>query len=124
MLLAQRVRLGPAGDFGDLVPLASKAADVMPYEQPDLWPRSAAPPPWRPPRPLSAGNGQAAEQGRRSRNRAAYRERRKVERVMSVAKRRCSQVLTARLEPTQQARALLADIGYDVQRLVILGCSS
>jgi hypothetical protein len=73
---------------------------------------------------LSAGDDQAGEQGRRSRNRAAYRERRKVERVMSVVKRRCSQVLTARLEPTQQARALLADIGYDVQRLVILGCSS
>jgi hypothetical protein len=33
MLLAQRVKPGPAGDFSDLVPLASKAADVMPYEQ-------------------------------------------------------------------------------------------
>jgi hypothetical protein len=33
MLLAQRVRPGPAGDFGDLVPPASRAAEVMPYDQ-------------------------------------------------------------------------------------------
>ena len=33
MLLAQRVRPGPFGDFSDLVPLASKAANVMPCDQ-------------------------------------------------------------------------------------------
>lgn len=33
MPLAQRVRPGPAGDFTDLAPLASKAAEVMPYDQ-------------------------------------------------------------------------------------------
>ena len=33
MLLAQRVRPGPAGDFGDLVPLAAAAHAVLPFER-------------------------------------------------------------------------------------------
>src|SRR5688500_14712112 len=31
LLLAQRVRPGPAGDFGDLVPLATAAHAVLPF---------------------------------------------------------------------------------------------
>jgi len=33
MLLAQRVRPDPSGDFGELVPLASAARDTVPFEQ-------------------------------------------------------------------------------------------
>ena len=33
MLVAQRVRPGPAGDFGDLVPLAATARAVLPFER-------------------------------------------------------------------------------------------
>lgn len=33
MLLAQRVRPGPSGDFSDLVPLASAATSIMPFDQ-------------------------------------------------------------------------------------------
>ena len=43
---------------------------------------------------------------------------------MSVVKRCCGEALTARLEPTQQAQALLRGLAYNVQRLVILGASS
>jgi hypothetical protein len=57
-------------------------------------------------------------------DRAAYRQRWKIESVMSVVKRRCGEALTARLEPTQQAQALLRGVAYNVQRLVILGSSS
>ncbi|HWL71627.1 MAG TPA: transposase [Geminicoccus sp.] len=57
-------------------------------------------------------------------DRAAYCQRWKVESVMSVVKRRCGEALTARLEPTQQAQALLRGVAYNVQRLVILSASS
>jgi hypothetical protein len=33
LLLAQRVRPGPAGDFGDLVPLAGAAHAALPFER-------------------------------------------------------------------------------------------
>lgn len=33
MLVAERVRPGPCGDFGDLVPLMSSAAAVMAFDQ-------------------------------------------------------------------------------------------
>jgi hypothetical protein len=59
-----------------------------------------------------------------SEDRAAYRQRWKVETVMSVVKRRYGEALTARLEPTQQAQALLRGVAYNIQLLVILGSSS
>ena len=43
---------------------------------------------------------------------------------MSVVKRCCGEALTARLEPTQQAQALLTGLAYNVQHLGILGSSS
>jgi hypothetical protein len=147
MLLAQRVRPGPAGDFSDLVPLASKAADVMPYHQliadagydseanhrfcrealgvdsliPATKRRSAtvlATTPYRKEMVRRLGKpGDPADW-------AAYRQRWKVESIVSVVKRRCGEALTARLEPAQQAQALLRGIAYNVQRLVILGLPS
>jgi hypothetical protein len=56
-------------------------------------------------------------------DRIAYRQRWKVESVMSVVKRRCGEAPTARLESTQQAQALLRGVVYNIQRLVILGSS-
>ena len=56
-------------------------------------------------------------------DRAAYRQRWNALTVMSVIERCCGEKLTARLEPTQQAQALLRGIVFNVQRLVILGSS-
>lgn len=147
MLLAQRVRPGPAGDFSDLVPLASKAGDVMPYEQliadagydseanhrfcrEQLGVDSLIPAKKRRSATVVATTPYRQEMVRRLSkagdldDRAAYRQRWKVETVMSVVKRRCGEALTARLEPTQQAQALLRGIAYNIQRLVILASSS
>ncbi|WP_223861670.1 transposase [Geminicoccus harenae] len=147
MLLAQRVRPGPAGDFSDLVPLASKAADVMPYDQliadagydseanhrfcrEQLGADSLIPAKKRRSAAVVATTPYRQEMVRRLSKTgnpadcAAYRQRWKVETVMSVVKRRCGEALTARLEPTQQAQALLRGIAYNIQRLVILGSSS
>jgi Transposase DDE domain len=57
-------------------------------------------------------------------DRAAYRQRWKAETVMSVVKRRCGDALSARLEPTQRAQALLRGVACNVQRLVILDAPS
>ncbi|MBE7181927.1 MAG: hypothetical protein INR71_12110 [Terriglobus roseus] len=50
----------------------------------------------------------------------AYRQRWKVETVMSVVKRRCGEALTARIDDMQRAQALLRGVVYNVQRLVHL----
>lgn len=146
MLLAQRVRPGPCGDFSDLVPLASRAADVMPYDQliadagydseanhrfcrEELGVDSLIPAKKRRSATVIATTPYRQEMVHRlgkpgdRDDRAADRQRWKVEAVMSVVKRRCGEALTARLEPTQQAQALLRGIAYNVQRLVILGAS-
>jgi hypothetical protein len=146
ILLAQQVRPGPCGDFSDLRPLAAKAAEIMRYDQlladagydseanhrfcreelgvdsliPAKKRRSAtviATTPYR--QEMVHRLGKAGNPD----DRAAYRQRWKVETVMSVVKRCCGETLTARLEPTQQAQALLRGIAYNVQRLVILGSS-
>jgi hypothetical protein len=57
-------------------------------------------------------------------DRAAYRQRWKVETVMSVVKRHCGEALTARLDETQRAQALLRGVAYNVQRLVRLGTAA
>jgi hypothetical protein len=53
-------------------------------------------------------------------DRIAYRQRWKAETVMPVVKRRCGEALTARLEHTQRAQALLRGVAYNVERLVRL----
>jgi hypothetical protein len=126
MLLAQRVRPGPCGDFSDLVPLASRAADVMPYDQliadagydseanhrfcretlssdsliPAKKRRSAtvvATTPYR--QEMVRRLGKSGEPA----DRAAYRQRWKIESVMSVVKRRCGEALTD-LPPISRTR--------------------
>ena len=54
-------------------------------------------------------------------DRAAYRQRWKVEAVMAVVKRRCGEALTARLDETQRTQAPRRGVAYNVQRLVRLG---
>jgi hypothetical protein len=51
----------------------------------------------------------------------AFRQRWNAETVMSVVKRRCGEALTARLDETQRAQALLRGVAYSGQRLVRLG---
>jgi hypothetical protein len=57
-------------------------------------------------------------------DRAAHRQRWKAETVMSVVERRCGDALSARLEPTRRAQALLRGVAYNVQRLVTLEAAS
>ena len=57
-------------------------------------------------------------------DRAAYRQGWKAGTVMSVVKRRCGDALSARLESTQRAQALLRGGAYNVQRLVTLATTS
>ncbi len=52
--------------------------------------------------------------------RRIYRQRWKAETVMSVAKRRWGEALSARLDPTQEAQALLRGVVYNLNRLVRL----
>jgi hypothetical protein len=53
----------------------------------------------------------------------AYRQRWKVETVMSVAKRRWGEALSARTDRTQHSQALLRGVVYNINRLVRLGSS-
>ncbi len=53
--------------------------------------------------------------------RRAYRQRWKAETVMSVVKRRWGESLSARLDETQHAQALLRGLVYNLNRLVRLG---
>ncbi len=52
--------------------------------------------------------------------RRAYRQRWKAETVMSVVKRRWGEALSARLDETQEAQALLRGVVYNLNRLVRL----
>ncbi|HEX8374552.1 MAG TPA: transposase [Geminicoccaceae bacterium] len=143
LLLAQRVRPGPCGDFSDLPPLTSAAARVMAFDQvladagydseanhrhcrEVLGADSLIPAKKRRSVRVVATTPLRQEMLRRlgepgvEADRAAYRQRWKVETVMSVVKRRCGEALTARLESTQRAQALLRGLTYNVQRLVTL----
>ena len=144
VLLAQRVRPGPCGDFSDLVPLASAAYAIMPFDQlvadagydsganhrfcreslgiDSLIPakkrrsvRGAASTPYRLEMVRALGDPGDREAKR------AYRQRRKAETVMSVAKRKWGETLSARLEPTQHVQALIRGVVYNLHRLVQLG---
>ena len=143
MLVAQRVRPGPCGDFSDLVPLATAANDLKPFEQlvadagydseanhrfcrETLGVDSLIPAKKRRSVTIVATTPYRQEMVRRlgepglNADRIAYRQRWKVETIMSVVKRRCGEALTARLEPTQRGQALLRGVVYNVQRLVRL----
>jgi hypothetical protein len=146
-LLAQRVRPGPAGDFGDLVPLAGAAHAVLPFERlvadagydseanhrfgreelgvDTLIPakkrrsvRVVATTPYRREMVRRLG-GPGDEEARR-----AHRQRWKAETVMSVARRRWGEALSARLDETQAAQALLRGVVYNLNRLVRLDCAA
>jgi hypothetical protein len=144
MLLAQRVRPGPAGDFGDLVPLAAAAHAVLPFGRlvadagydsegnhrycreelgvDSLIPakkrrsvRVVARTPYR--QEMVERLGGAGDEA----SRRTYRQRWKAETVMSVVKRRWGEALSARLDATQAAQALLRGVVYNLNRLVRLG---
>lgn len=144
LLLAQRVRPGPSGDFGDLVPLAAAAHAVLPFEQliadagydseanhrfcrEDLGADSLIPAKKRRSAKVVATTPYRQEMVRRlgepgdEVSRRTYRQRWKAETVMSVAKRRWGEALSARLDVTQRAQALLRGLVYNLNRLVRLG---
>ncbi|WP_043341668.1 transposase [Belnapia moabensis] len=144
ILLAQRVRPGPCGDFTDLPPLASAAASRMPFEQlladagydseanhrhcrEGLGVDSLIPAKKRRSARVVATTPLRQEMVRRlgkpdvEADRVAYRQRWKVETVMSVVKRCHGEALTAKLDPTQRVQALLRGLTYNLQRLVRLG---
>jgi hypothetical protein len=143
LLLAQRVRPGPSGDFGDLVPLASAAHAVLPFERlvadagydseanhrfcrEELGVDSLIPAKKRRSVRVVATTPYRQEMVRRlgepgdERDRGAYRQRWKAETVMSVAKRRWGEALSARADTTQEAQALLRGVVYNLSRLVRL----
>jgi Transposase DDE domain len=146
LLLAQRIRAGPCGDFTGLVPLASAAASIISFDQlladagydseanhrfcrenlgvDSLIPakkrrsvRVVATTPYR--QEMVRLLGEPGEEA----SRRAYRQRWKAETVMSVVKRRCGEALTARIEINQRVQALLRGVAYNVHRLVRLGSS-
>jgi hypothetical protein len=143
LLLAQRIRAGPCGDFSDL---ASAAASIIAFDQlladagydseanhrfcretlgvDSLIPakkrrsvRVVATTPYR--QEMVRLLGEPGEEA----SRRAYRQRWKAETVMSVLKRRCGEALTARIEINQRVQALLRGVAYNVHRLVRLGSS-
>ena len=146
LLLAQRVRPGPCGDFSDLVPLASDAHAVLPFHQllADAGYDSEAN--HRSCRQALGVESLIPARARRSLNviattpyrlemcrllgtpghaasRRAYRQRCKVETVMSVTKRKWGEALSARREALQQRQALLRGVVYNLHRLVVLGAT-
>ena len=143
LLLAQRVRPGPSGDFGDLVPLAAAAHAVLPFERlvadagydseanhcfcrEDLGIDSLIPAKKRRSVRVVATTPDRREMVRRlgepgdDEARKAYRQRWKAKTVMSVAKRRWGEALSARTDATQEAQALLRGVVYNLNRLVRL----
>ncbi|MBP2304471.1 transposase [Azospirillum melinis] len=147
MLLAQRVRPGPAGDFPDLVPLATDASAVMAFDEviadagydseanhrfcrETLGVHSLIPAKKRRSAKVIATTPYRQEMHRLlndpgdAASKRAYRQRWKVETVMSVAKRRWGEALSARTDFTQRSQALLRGVVYNVNRLVLLGISA
>lgn len=144
MLLSQRVRPGPAGDFPDLVPLASDAAAVIGFDEvladagydseanhrfcrEGLGVHSLIPAKRRRSAKVIATTPYRQEMHRllnepgEEASKRAYRQRWKIETVMSVSKRRWGETLSARTDLTQRSQALLRGVVYNVNRLVLLG---
>lgn len=144
MLVAQLVRPGPSGDFGDLVPLAESANSLLGFEQllADAGYDSEAN--HRFCREVLGVESLIRAKARRSKTvvakapyrkemyrvlddpgdpvlREQYRQRWKVETTMSVAKRKWGESLSARREELQNAQLLLRGVTYNLHRLVVLG---
>ena len=145
MLVAQRVRPGPSGDFSDLVPLAESANTLLPFEQlladagydseanhrfcrevlgvESLIRAKArrsktvvAKTPYR--KEMCRGLGEPGDPVLREQ----YRQRWKAETAMSsVAKRKWGEALSARREKLQKKQLLLRGVTYNLHRLVLLG---
>jgi hypothetical protein len=143
LLAAQRVRPGPSGDFGDLVPLATAAHAALPFDRliadagydsepnhrfcrEELGVDSLIPAKKRRPAKVIATTPYRQEMVRRlgepgdEEARRTYRQRWKAETVMSVVKRRWGESLSAHLDVTQGAQALLRGMVYNLNRLVRL----
>jgi Transposase DDE domain len=143
LLLAQRVRLGPCGDFSDLVPLARAAHAVLPFDElladagydseanhrfcrERLKVRSLIPAKKRRSAAIVATTPYRREMGRllgkpgHAASRQAYRQRWKAETVMSVTKRKWGEALSARTDCGQLRQALLRGLVYTLNRLVLL----
>jgi hypothetical protein len=145
MVLAQRVRPGPCGDFADLVPLAAAAHDTLSFDRlladagydseanhrfcrEELGVHSLikaksrrsktviARTPYRSEmcQVLDAENGDAELL-------TAYRQRWKVETVMSVTKRMLGEALSSRRDEMQERQALLRGVVYNLHRLALFG---
>jgi hypothetical protein len=147
LLLAQRVRPGPSGDFSDLVPLAGAAYTVLPFERlvadagydseanhrfcrENLGVDSLIPAKKRRSARVVATTAYRQEMVRRlgepgdEASRGTYRQRWKAETVMSVVKRRWGEALSARLDETQRTQALLRGVVYNLNRLVRFDCAA
>jgi hypothetical protein len=127
LLLAQRVRPGPSGDFSDLTPLAGAAYTALPFEtlaadagydneanhrfcRENLGVDSLIPAKkWRSARVVAT---------------TAYRQRWEAETVMLVVKRHWGEALSARLDETQRTQSLLRDVVYNLNRLVRFDCAA
>ena len=144
MVVAQRVRRGPCGDFSDLVPLSGSAFRVLPFDLlladagydseanhrfcreelnvESLIPakkrrsvRVVATTPYRSLMVQALGSP-----GDRAKRRL-YGQRWKAETLVSVVKRRWGEALAARLEAMQQLQALLRGLVYNLYRLATFG---
>jgi hypothetical protein len=136
-----------AGDFGDLAPLATAAHAALPFEQliadagydseanhrfcrEHLGANSLIPAKKRCSAEVVATTPYRREMVRRlggpgdETSRRTYRQRWKAETIMSVVKRRWGETLSARLDVTQEAQALLRGVVYNLNRLVRLGCAA
>ncbi len=145
MLLAQRVRPGPCGDFADLVPLATAARTVLPFDQviadagydseanhryceDVLGVQSLIPARARRSRTLIAKTFHRQRMVRlldtpgNPVSQAQYRQRWKIETVMSVVKRKWGEGLTTRHPVMQDRQALLRGLVYNLHRLVTFCC--
>jgi hypothetical protein len=147
LLLAQIVRPAPAGDFADLVPLASAAHGVLPFEQlvadggydseanhrycreglnvESLIPAhnrrgARAKTPYRRKMQRLLGVRGTCRRGT-ERARRDYAQRWKAETLMSVIKRKWGECLSARNVAMQQLQALLRGVVYNLHRLTVLG---
>lgn len=143
LLVARRVRPGPAGDLGDPVPPAGAAHAVLPSGRPvadaghdseadrrlrreDLGVDGLIPAEERRPVRVAAATPHRREVVRRlgepggEEARRACRQRWKAGTVMSVAERRRGEAPSARLDETQAARALPRGVVHDPNRLVRL----
>lgn len=143
LVLAQRVRPGPCGDFADLVPLASAAHEVLSFDRlladagydseanhrfcrEELGVHSLIKAKSRRSKTVVARTPYRSEMCRVLDKEsgdpallAADRQRWKVETVMSVTKHKLGEALSARRDEMQERQALLRGVVYNLHRLAI-----